>query len=112
MISTHFGEAMEQATRLFVYGTLRPGQLNFTRIDKFVVSCEPATIVGQLVDLGAFPALVKGDGIVEGDLLTLKPTALRIPRALVGHRDGRPVFAWPICADDCLSNRRQNESKP
>jgi gamma-glutamylcyclotransferase (GGCT)/AIG2-like uncharacterized protein YtfP len=159
MISTHLGESLQQATRLFVYGTLRPGQFNFIRIERFVVACEPATIEGELVDLGAFPALVKGDGIVEGDMLTLQPTALRItdriesyrpkdrrglylrraiavtlaegskvrawtyffgwperladyPRALVGHRDGRPVLAWPICVRSCLSNRGQNGSKP
>jgi gamma-glutamylcyclotransferase (GGCT)/AIG2-like uncharacterized protein YtfP len=146
-------------TRLFAYGTLRPGQSNFGRIAEFVVAHEPATIEGELVDLGAYPALIEGDGIVEGDLLTMQLKALDItdriegyqpersgsfyvrrkvtvtllkaratvhawtyffacpdqlscyPKAVVGQREGKPVFNWPIRTGDSLPFSGQNESK-
>jgi len=158
MIKTEQCEPTLNTTWLFVYGTLRPGQANFSSIEKLVVAHQPATIEGELIDLGAFPALVPGHGIVVGDLLTLQPEALEItdriegyqpehpsnlydrrevvvtltdgtierawtyffahperltghPKALVGQRDGRRLFTWPINAGDSLPKSQQIESK-
>ena len=68
----------DQVTRLFVYGTLMPGHCNHHRIERFVHRARLGRIPGILVDLGAFPALVPGDGIVEGVVLDIDTVALAI----------------------------------
>jgi len=57
--------------RVFVYGTLRPGQSHHNRI---VSGCKvivtPAWTYGELYDLGwGFPAMTAGENEVYGDLL-------------------------------------------
>ena len=65
---------MEPVIRhLFVYGTLRPNLAKPEQrrlIAGFTVA-GPATVPGLLYDLGLYPALVTGPGIVHGDLLVV-----------------------------------------
>ena len=75
----------EVATNLFVYGTLVPGESNYRQIEDFVTDHKPGTIDGVLVDLGAFPALVPGDGIVKGVMLRMKQEALEITDRIEGY---------------------------
>ena len=68
------------ADLLFVYGTLRPtlaagGHAHLVR-DLEVVGL--ATVPGVLIDLGAYPGLIAGDGLVHGDLLRITDAA-RLP---------------------------------
>ena len=102
----------EIATKLFVYGTLMPGQSNYRQIEDFVIDHKPGTIDGVLVDLGAYPALIPGDGIVKGIMLGTKDDALEITDRIEGYRpdrirslyvreevavrleDGQEVIAW------------------
>lgn len=78
----------DQTVQLFVYGTLMPGFANYGRIVDHVRSARPGTIQGLLVDLGAFPALIRGDGRVEGVLLELDAEALRVTDFIEGfHPD-------------------------
>jgi gamma-glutamylcyclotransferase (GGCT)/AIG2-like uncharacterized protein YtfP len=82
-----------EPTRLFVYGTLVPGRALFPCIAEHVRRARPATIQGVLVDLGAFPGLVPGDGVVKGVLLDIAPAALRITDQIEGHSpDARTCF--------------------
>lgn len=56
---------------LFVYGTLRPA-LAVGRPRMLVGDLElvgAATVAGQLYDLGDYPGMVEGEGVVHGDLL-------------------------------------------
>ncbi len=79
----------DQLQNLFVYGTLMPGYGNHQRIIDHVHSATPATIQSILVDLGAFPALLHGEGIVRGMLLTVDAEAIRITDFIEGfHPDG------------------------
>lgn len=71
---------------LFVYGTLLPGHGNHARISDHVRHARPGTIQGILVDLGAFPALVHGEGIVKGMLLDVEDEAIRITDFIEGCR--------------------------
>jgi gamma-glutamylcyclotransferase (GGCT)/AIG2-like uncharacterized protein YtfP len=87
-----------QHVRLFVYGTLMPGHGNHRRIERFVLRARPGRITGILVDLGAFPALVPGDGLVEGVLLEIDPSALSITDQIEGYAPNR---------SDCLYVRKQ-----
>ena len=90
----------ERFASLFVYGTLLPAHSNHARIVDHVRHVRAGTIQGILVDLGAFPALVHGDGIVKGTLLDLEPEAIKITDFIEGCR--------PDC-DDSLYLREEVE---
>lgn len=98
---------------LFVYGTLR-GPCAPAAVLPLVRGLEPAgpaTMQGDLHDLGAYPAMVPGTGIVHGDLLRVPDPARLGPldeyeecaapeplfRRVVGRArqsDGSEVSAW------------------
>jgi len=78
----------EIVSNVFVYGTLMPGESNYRQIEDFVIDYKPGTIDGVLVDLGAYPALVPGEGYVKGIMLRVKQEALEITDRIEGyHRD-------------------------
>jgi gamma-glutamylcyclotransferase (GGCT)/AIG2-like uncharacterized protein YtfP len=58
---------------IFVYGSLRPGELFYTRVRPYVEKVEPAELHGmQLYSLGDFPGMVwdaSARNPVKGDLL-------------------------------------------
>jgi gamma-glutamylcyclotransferase (GGCT)/AIG2-like uncharacterized protein YtfP len=56
------------ASAIFVYGTLRRGQVRARRWPRPPVRIEWATVVGRLYDLGPYPALVPGSDLVLGEL--------------------------------------------
>jgi gamma-glutamylcyclotransferase (GGCT)/AIG2-like uncharacterized protein YtfP len=107
-----FGMASD-VCHLFVYGTLRPrvaGPVQ-QRLVADLVWAGPATVRGSLHDLGPYPALVEGPGLVHGDLLRIEHGAqlaaidayeecggadpLYARRELVATRpDGGMVPAW------------------
>jgi gamma-glutamylcyclotransferase (GGCT)/AIG2-like uncharacterized protein YtfP len=79
----------EIVTNLFVYGTLMPGGSNYRQIESLVIDHKPGTIDGVLVDLGAYPALLAGYGIVRGILLRMKPEGLTIADRIEGNHPDR-----------------------
>ena len=56
---------------LAVYGSLMTseGMLQRLGVEQMVRSLGPATLPGQLFDLGDFPGLISGEGRVAGELL-------------------------------------------
>ncbi len=65
---------MKNRHPLFVYGTLRRGQPNYTVLRGFTVREEAAQIDSMsLFSLGTYPIMVPGDDTVLGELLTLNP---------------------------------------
>jgi gamma-glutamylcyclotransferase (GGCT)/AIG2-like uncharacterized protein YtfP len=64
--------SMSQALRVFVYGTLKPGERWYAVYCEGKVSrAEAAIVQGQLYDLPlGYPAMTKGEGWVQGVLLT------------------------------------------
>src|SRR4051812_6642291 len=75
----------------FVYGTLKRGQANYPLIAPYVRAVEPATVRGLLFDHGPFPALVEGEGRVQGELVTLDPDDLGAALPIVDRlEDFRP----------------------
>jgi len=85
-MSEHMADATE---KLFVYGTLLPGHGNYPLIESHVQNAQAATIEGILVDLGDFPALVAGNGIVNGIVLEVGQVALHIADRIEGYAPGR-----------------------
>ncbi len=89
---------VEAKTRLFVYGTLMPGESNYRQIEDHVRAAQPGTVEGVLVDLGAFPALIPGNGVVRGIVLELDAAALEITDRIEGYSPDR---------DQCLYVRKE-----
>ena len=79
----------EIVTNLFVYGTLMPGESNYRQIEAFVIDHRPGTIDGVLADLGAYPALLPGDGHVRGVMLQMHREALKITDRIEGYHPDR-----------------------
>src|SRR6266404_1834941 len=70
---------------LFVYGTLQPGERLFSAIEDWVVVSRAARTRGVLVDLGGFPAMIQGDGVVRGFLLEVDSRALAVTDRIEGY---------------------------
>jgi gamma-glutamylcyclotransferase (GGCT)/AIG2-like uncharacterized protein YtfP/general stress protein 26 len=79
---------------VFVYGTLRPPQDGtsaaeshfFPRIKSYVQNHQPARLIdAELYSLGSYPAVIRGAGEVQGDLLTVDAAALPTMDRIEGH---------------------------
>jgi gamma-glutamylcyclotransferase (GGCT)/AIG2-like uncharacterized protein YtfP len=62
---------------LFAYGTLIPGcePASMTSVCSRMALVGEATVRGALYDLGSFPGVVEGDGVVRGIVLRVPPDA-------------------------------------
>src|SRR5664279_6424112 len=96
------GSAMTRQHSIFVYGTLRPGQVNYRRLlANRTVRELPATAKGlALYGLG-FPYAVPEPGArVVGDLITIKPALYSEVLAdldqLEGYRSSQPASSHYI----------------
>ena len=107
--------------RLFVYGTLKPGQSRWPALAPFVDPLEPvvaAEVDGQLwATPWDWPALTAGSGTVRGVLVTLHPDRVEdalarldaiegvdtglFERVTVKTRAGRvcSIYLWPKGTD-------------
>ncbi len=79
---------------LFVYGTLKRGQLNCSLLTPHARSTERGWIRGRLFDVGLFPALTEGEGQVYGELVQLDAEnlaeVLAVIDALEEYREDDP----------------------
>lgn len=62
--------------KLFVCGAFCRGMVNFKKIENFILDARPARVKGSVLRLPVgYPAMVEeGDDVIEGELLTLKPS--------------------------------------
>jgi len=81
-------------TELFVYGSLKFGEINHHRIFAgFDIKITPAWTYGELYDLGYFPALTDGNNKVYGELIEFDEIEiLRKIDYLEGYREESSVF--------------------
>jgi gamma-glutamylcyclotransferase (GGCT)/AIG2-like uncharacterized protein YtfP len=79
---------------IFVYGTLRPPRPGtaaadsrfYPHIAPYIRSATPACLPdAELYNLGAYPALKPGQGVVYGDLLEVEPVVVEITDRIEGH---------------------------
>jgi gamma-glutamylcyclotransferase (GGCT)/AIG2-like uncharacterized protein YtfP len=79
---------------LFVYGTLRPGQSRWPRIESMVLDTQSAMLRGfEMYDLPeGYPAVIEGDGRIVGELLWAREGArddlLETTDRIEGYRPG------------------------
>jgi len=59
---------MDQPGGVFVYGTLKRGQVRERCWPRRPLAVDPATVLGALYDLGPYPALVAGSDRVGGEV--------------------------------------------
>jgi len=53
--------------RVFVYGSLLPGEYNHGTVRPYVLGAIPGKVRGRLADVGPYPALILGtEGLVRG----------------------------------------------
>jgi gamma-glutamylcyclotransferase (GGCT)/AIG2-like uncharacterized protein YtfP len=120
--------------RLFVYGSLLPGHepAGMAAVCRRLNFLEPATIRGQLFDLGPYPGVIIGngaDGIVHGELAEVDcddtwraldqyegcPRAgegdglFRRVRTVAALESGESVECWVYVYDRGLSRARRIE---
>ncbi len=85
---------MALTEQVFVYGTLRPPLTDTPAVDSryypqiaaYVQAAVSAQLLaGQLYNLGTYPGVVAGEGVVQGDLLTVTPLTLEIMDRIEGH---------------------------
>lgn len=77
--------------RVFVYGTLKSGHYNHRCISMDKTSKmveEESFIVGQMFDLGAFPAVTPGHMPIKGEVWEVSDETL----ARLDHLEGHPDF--------------------
>lgn len=100
-------------TAFFVYGTLRQGGALAHLWPTAPLSVEPATTVGELYDLGRYPALLPGEDTVAGELWTFAPDAMPAVLERIDRVEGyansandlyrRAVVLAQVAASDCHS---------
>jgi gamma-glutamylcyclotransferase (GGCT)/AIG2-like uncharacterized protein YtfP len=62
---------------VFVYGTLKPGEVSYKLCAKQVVESQPAIVRGLLFALPlGYPAMVPGEGSVQGHVLTFAESSV------------------------------------
>lgn len=84
-------------TKVFVYGTLKPGECNYQRYcDGKIVNAEEAIVHGQLFHLSrrGYPGMTAGSGTIRGFVLSFSdPTLLQILDDLEDYDPDRPKEA-------------------
>lgn len=78
----------DRCHRLFVYGTLKRGECRERCWPHQPLAVEPATTAGCLYDLGEYPALAVGDGIVLGELWLIAEQHLVATLAVLDEIEG------------------------
>jgi len=73
---------------LFVYGTLKEGEINHGLIEPYARSIRRGWIPGRLYDVGVFPALAEGEDRVQGEIVRLDPTDLVRVLAVIDRLEG------------------------
>lgn len=84
---------MPEAVKVFVYGTLKPGETNYQRYCRgHVIAAEEAVAVGQLYDLPfGYPAMTLGDSLVYGFVLSFSADMLPVLDELEDYSPLRPL---------------------
>src|SRR5262245_31105020 len=79
---------VSEPNAVFVYGTLKRGQVRERCWPRPPISVEPATVHWALYDLGPYPALVAGDDTVAGELWHLAPGDMQATLAALDRVEG------------------------
>jgi gamma-glutamylcyclotransferase (GGCT)/AIG2-like uncharacterized protein YtfP len=92
-MKVEFSEGALEEIRVFVYGTLKPGEENYERYCKSYCKAQAAMVLGRLYDLPlGYPALTVGELPVYGFLLSFADSdILAILDELEDYSPTRPL---------------------
>lgn len=79
---------MSDVNKIFVYGTLKQGECRASSWPRIPLQIEPATTAGLIYDLGAYPAMIPGAGIVLGEAWTIEPSGLAATLKVLDQIEG------------------------
>ena len=101
---------MSENLPIFVYGTLQLGRERHEAWPCEPVRIEPATTVGRLYDLGAYPGLVEGHDKIQGEIWHLRAEdlamTLKCLDEIEGFAQGGPdLFVRRVV--DCITLERR-----
>lgn len=72
--------------RMFVYGTLLPGESNHYLVKPYLLSRRPGRVRGRLYDAGPYPGIVLGGSrLVTGEWMEVEERALPVLDELEGY---------------------------
>ncbi len=71
-------DARSKLEHVFVYGTLKRGECREACWPRVAVSIEPAWVLGVLINLGPYPALLVGNERVLGELWSFRPQDIAV----------------------------------
>lgn len=75
----------EYYVKLFVYGTLKRGESNHSYLENAEFLGDDEVENAQLFDLGAYPMMLSGEGIVKGELYYVPLKTVQLLDVLEGH---------------------------
>lgn len=87
---------------VFVYGTLKSGHYNHRCISIDASNkriFDDAYVLGEMFDLGAFPAITKGNKPIFGEVWDVSPETLKRLDHLEGHPDHYIRVKVPLLGD-------------
>lgn len=97
--------------QVFVYGTLKPGEINYSECSSFVVQAQPAVTYGQLYHLPlGYPALtLDGSDLVYGMVLSFTdPAVLEHLDVFEQHDLAHLQRLYPHCPPEQVQYARQS----
>ena len=88
---------------LFIYGTLMPG-LRLAAQMEGAEHLGPATVSGRLVDVGRYPGLLHGEGVVVGEVYRVSDAQLarldQVEDMVPGHRAASQYWREQVMVQD------------
>ena len=88
---------------LFIYGTLMPG-LRLAAEMQGAQALGPAWVPGRLVDLGRYPGLVHGEGVVIGEIFRVSDALLarldEVEDMVAGDREASQYWRERVTVQD------------
>lgn len=92
---------------VFVYGTLLTGERNFSVIRPFLIQSFPGTIKGQMVNVGAFPAVIQdGEELIHGEWMLIHEEGLAATDQLEGYNGpGKNNFYERVWTHDVFGDQ-------
>lgn len=91
--------SMDNKIRVFIYGSLLPGEHNHYVMERFIDKSEPGRIAGRLVDVGSYPALVR-DATAGLNSAATRGMWMTIPRIAIASLDElEDFFGWEEAND-------------
>lgn len=91
---TEGGVTVHKLIRIFIYGSLLPGEHNHHVVEPYIQQSVPGQVAGRLVDVGSYPALVRDATARQHSIIT-RGLWLTVPHQALSVLDElEEFFGW------------------